>query len=79
MSSIKSFDLSPQVHTVQALSDSNFFPLTEKASYILLPVSQSNHELNRRHSRRIDLRRQGLHSCDLLPCWLRSKVAGVAY
>jgi len=21
----------------------------------------------------------GLHSCDLLPCWLPSKVAGVAY
>ena len=40
MSSIKSFDLSPQVHTVQALSGSNFFPLTEKASYILMPVSQ---------------------------------------
>jgi len=40
MSSIKCFDLSPQVHTVQALSDSNFFPLTEKASYILLPISQ---------------------------------------
>ena len=42
MSSIKCFDLSPQVHTAQALSGSNFFPLTlaEKASYILLPVSQ---------------------------------------
>ena len=26
---------------VQALSGSNLFPLTEKASYILLPVSQS--------------------------------------
>jgi len=33
MSSIKCFDLSPQVHTVQALSDSNFF-------LIILPVSQ---------------------------------------
>jgi len=33
MSSIKCFDLSPQVHTVQALSGSNFFRLTEKASY----------------------------------------------
>jgi len=38
-----------------------------------------NHELSRRNSRQIDLRRQGLHSCDILPCWLRSKVAGVAY
>ena len=38
-----------------------------------------NHELSRSHSRQIDLRRQGLHSCDLRPCWLRSKVAGVAY
>jgi len=41
-SSIKCFDLSPQVHNkVHALSGSNFFPLTEKASHILLPVSQS--------------------------------------
>ena len=40
MSSIKCFDFSPQVHTVQALSGSNFVPMTEKASYILLPVSQ---------------------------------------
>ena len=40
MPSIKCFDLSPQVHTVQALSGSNFFPLTEKASHTLLPVSQ---------------------------------------
>ena len=40
-SSTKWFDLSPQVHTQQgALSGSNFFPLTEKASHILLPVSQ---------------------------------------
>ena len=38
-----------------------------------------DHELSRSHSRQIDLRRQSLHSCDLLPCWLRSKVAGVAY
>ena len=38
-----------------------------------------NHELSRSHSRQIDLRRQCLHSCDLLPCWLWSKVAGVAY
>jgi len=37
-----------------------------------------NTPLSRRYSRRIDLCRQGLHSCDLLPCWLRSKVAGVA-
>ena len=36
-----------------------------------------DHELSRSHSRQIDLRRQGLHSCDLLPCWLQSKVAGV--
>ena len=36
-----------------------------------------NHELSRIHSRQIDLRRQCLHSCDLLSCWLRSKVAGV--
>jgi len=42
LSSIKCFDLSPQVHTnkVHALPGSNFFPLTEKASHILLPVSQ---------------------------------------
>jgi len=38
-----------------------------------------NHELSRSQSRWIDLRRQCLHSCDLLPCWLQSKVAGVAY
>jgi len=38
MSSIECFDLSQQVHTVQALSSSNVFPLTEKASYILLPM-----------------------------------------
>jgi len=38
-----------------------------------------NHELSRSHLRQIDLRRQCLHSCDLLPCWLRSKDAGVAY
>jgi len=38
-----------------------------------------NHELSRSHLRQIDLRRQGLHSRDLLPCWLRSKVADVAY
>jgi len=40
-SSIKRFDLSPQVLTQGAcLSGSNFFPLMEKASHILLPVSQ---------------------------------------
>jgi len=33
-----------------------------------------NHELRRSHSRQIDLCRQGLHSCDLLPCWRRSKL-----
>jgi len=33
----------------------------------------------RRHSRQIHVCRQRLYSCDLLPCWLRSKVAGVAY
>jgi len=38
-----------------------------------------DHKLSRSHSRQIDLRRQCLHSCDLLPCWRRSKVAGVAY
>jgi len=47
MSSIKCFDLLPQVHARGAspsptwLAKSNFFPLTEKASYILLPISQS--------------------------------------
>jgi len=40
MSSIKCFDLSQQVHTVKALSASNFFRLTEKTSYTVLPVSQ---------------------------------------
>jgi len=74
MSSIKCFDLSPQVHMVQDLSGSNFFPLMEKACF-----SNENRDLSRNHSRQIDLRRQGLHSCDLLPCWRRSKVAGVAY
>jgi len=39
MFSITCFDLSSQVHTVQALSGSNFFSLTE-ASYFLLPLSQ---------------------------------------
>jgi len=50
--SSKCFDLSPQVHTQQGAgsSGSSFFPLlTEKASYILLPVSQwrpqAEHEL----------------------------------
>jgi len=38
-----------------------------------------NHELSRSNSRQIRLCRRCLHSCDLLPCWLRSKVAGVAY
>ena len=38
-----------------------------------------NHELSRINSRRIDLRRQGLHSCELLPCWLLFEVAGVTY
>jgi len=38
-----------------------------------------NRELNSSHSRQIDLCRQGLHSCNPLPCWLWSKVAGVAY
>ena len=32
----------------------------------------------RRHSRQIHFCCQWLHSCDLLPCWLRSKVADVA-
>ena len=68
---------SPQVHTVQAPIGSNFFPLTEKASFSCLFLNE-DHELSRSHSRQIDLCRQGLHSCDLLPCWLRSKVAGVA-
>jgi len=46
MSSIKCFDLLPQRHARGAgpspvwLDKSNFFPLTEKASYILLPLSQ---------------------------------------
>jgi len=31
------------------------------------------------HSRQIDLCRPCLHSRDLLQCWLRWKVAGVAY
>jgi len=42
MSSTKCFDLSPQVHEVQALSGRNFFPVTEKVSYILLRVTQWN-------------------------------------
>ena len=65
------------MHTAQDLSGSNFFPLTEKASYILLPVSQSKRRAEQ-YSRQIDLCCHGLHSYDLLPCWLRSKVTGVA-
>ena len=38
-----------------------------------------NHELSRSHSRQSDVRRQELHSWNLLPCWFRSKAAGVAY
>jgi len=72
MSSIQFFDLS-QVHTLQAYSDFNFFP-----TFSCLFLNE-NHELSRSHSRQNDLCRQGLHSCDLLPCWLRSKVAGVTY
>jgi len=44
MASIKRFDLLPQVHARGVgpiwLAKSNFFPLTGKTSYILLPVSQ---------------------------------------
>jgi len=44
MASIKCFDLLPQVHARGVspiwLAKSNFFPLTEKTSHILLPVSQ---------------------------------------
>ena len=67
---------------------------TTRCSLFLAPISfvwrrrrhtfsclflNESHELSRSHSRQIDLHRQGLHSYDLLPCWLRSKVAGVAY
>ena len=78
MSSIKCFDLSPQVHKVQALSGSNFLWRRRRHTFSSLFLNE-NRELSRSHSRQIDLRRQGLHSRDLLPCWFRSKVTGVAY
>jgi len=78
MSSIKWFDLSSQVHTqdagpfwLQFLSSDR-----EGVTFSCLFLNK-NHEL-RSHSRQIDLCRQGLHSRDLLPCWLRRKVAGMA-
>jgi len=78
MSSIKCFDLSPQVHTFKALSGSNFLWRRRRHTFSCLFLNE-NHKLSRSQTRQIDLCRQGLHSCDLLPCWLRSKVAGVAY
>jgi len=62
MSSIKCFDLSSQVYTVQALSGSNFFHLMESHTFSCLFLNQ-NHELGRCHSHQIDLCHQGLHSC----------------
>ena len=79
MSSTKCFDLSPQVHPVQALSGCNFFPERRRRHTCSCLFLNENDELSRSHSRQIDLCRQGLHSCELLPCWLRSKVAGVTY
>ena len=118
MSSMKCFDLLPQVHAQQGasrfwLSQSSkklgkenqmvhhvlnkmLCPFTSArtrcrpflASILFLWRRTShtfsclflneNHELSRSRARQIDLSRQGLHSCDLLPCWLRSKVAGLA-
>jgi len=78
MSSIKCFDLSPQMHTVQALSGSNFLWPRRRHTFSCLFLNKS-HEPSRSDSRQIDLCRQGLHSCDLLPCWLRSKFAGIGY
>ena len=79
MCSIKCFDLSPQVHTVQALSGSTFFDWRRRRHTFSCLFLNENHELSRSHSRQIDLCRQVLHSCDLFPCWRRSKVAGVAH
>jgi len=75
MSSIKSFDLSPHVHSVQAAI--SFLWWIRRHAFSCLFLNE-NHELSRSNSRQIDLYRQGLHSRDLLPCWLRSKVAGLA-
>ena len=66
-------------HKVQALSGSNSFLWRRRRHTFSCLFLNENHELSRSHSRQIGLWRQGLHSCDLLPCWLRSKVAGVAY
>jgi len=38
-----------------------------------------DHNLSRSHLCQIDLCRQGLHSCDFLPCWLWLKVTGMVY
>jgi len=81
MPSIKRFDLSPQVHTQQG-ADSFWlqFLSSDGEGVIHSPACFSeNHELSRSHSRHIGLCRWGMHSRHLLPCWLRSKVAGVAY
>jgi len=80
-SSIKCFDLSPQVHTTRCmpfLAPISFLWRWMRHSFPCLFLNE-NQERSRSNSRQIDLPRQCLHSCDLLPCWLRSKVAGVAY
>jgi len=76
------FDLAQQVHTQQSarpfLAPMSFLWRRRLHTFSCLFLNE-NHKLGRSHSRQIDLRRQGLHSCDLLPCWLRSKVSSVAY
>jgi len=76
MSSIKCFDISQHVQAF--LAPNSFFWRIRRHTFSCLFLNQ-NHELSRSHSLQIYSRRQGLHSCDLLPCWFRSKVAGVAY
>jgi len=60
-------------------SDSNFFLWRRRRHTFSGLFLKENHELSRSHSLQIDLSCQGLHSSVLLPCRLRSKVAGVAY
>jgi len=79
MSSIKCFDLSPQVHTVQAISGSNFFPLREEALHILLPVSQWKQRAEPEPFAPNRFVPSGLALVWSTAVLARSRVAGVAY
>jgi len=74
MSSIKCLNLLPQVHARDRptgpswLAKSNFFPLTEKASHILLPVSQWKPWVEQEPFATNWSTCQCLHSVDLLSC-----------